>query len=1758
MYSYISEIEHLIELQIKNSESNIVIIRLEGFDSPIIYKEICKNLETYNNVNISAKLSKEKNDEFRAINNSKWNIAFDFLEKNNYIDTAGAMTKWRNNSTELAYENNKKHLVLLMGTESVQDKGGLVDFYSITPETILRSLKNSYSKWFKDILRDNNIDDEYYKSLDTFFKVLFKNVNVNLVALSDLANELSDMVIPGIDEMIQEICLRLNKYWGIPNIVNDKSVPKGKKLKEGKLSSASIIEKSFGFINRIPFAKGIKEKALKKYEEKIDRYAEENSIDFEDKFPEENPIFDNYTEFKYSLLDYIQGKNYAELKKKFIEIDYSIIDKLLSLKVDAPESKTKENKETNIFGDPIEVYLRMILKVILDYKSEYKEMPDVVDIKVNSTRLTDCLTEEEEKQSYYNICCRLGGVVGYINNMDNELICECDIRYINNIDPFCNEIVLSDKSDIVVTRSENMNELSKISFTIKALDAQEENKREREYIYCFSHKDEWVSDFILLNKINLEDLEMGGMKLPFYTECSNLNDLVNCESDDEFFIKLQKIKTNIISSEYQSDLFQFNDSNISNEFGHLINDYKNFVESLNDYGFYSTLTNKRYISRLCNRYSNWISVVKDNYDNLTSTQKEYISFVLDVFLIGDKPYDRFKVEKCNTVLLPPYHPTMLEKLHYKEEYMKKSFEECILGISDGNVISEKVIDKKLESATKMCHINSGLDVYALGVNRIVDAEVIHGKYAVYNLIREDNLISDKVISVGFEVEDDVSRNQLIRKTYKSDIICENIVDYIKTFPARIDGLNVLFINPDDMQHIVAGIHSAIEIIGHISLNVRILVPFSRRNGAGYLKYWLDNCFENQDEAIIKTYLNYADFNNCNIQDKLDKLINEEDLTYFYNVFNETSIDFAKISGQELKSDIKYPATYTPIPICITQETRKIDISQRQFNSSNEHLQLTHKYLRPNEVDDNYRAIKILQLNDRKKELINFIHEKSRWVVCLDESIDKNIINEDNRKIIGFSTGKGIFGELNTTVSARNDVLVDLQKKLMLKLMLKFDKWLPEVAAKAANNCIEISKNLDGSKMLKALNPRDCEIHNYLAYVLTMQSMSLYKEKEEYVIRTLINLDNYLHWFDDTLSKEYMRKEKIRPDFLILEIQRTPELFERNKQLKIKATVVECKMGKENESYIVEARNQIISGLNVLANNFSSSNNSVNRRYWFNQLYRALVFSKINMKDNGNDYDILIDKISDIYNGNFEIEWNGSVYAYWSNVNDDKHNVVNLEKPEDVKYSLNNFDVHTFGQILIQKLLLPSDLRNDIELEYTEEKEIETSEFKHEVLDGENDFSSNMESINNTEDTKESSEISLEIKDRDNIKELSVHTYGESEYANEEDKQIVQDSDKIKLENEEKSNHIRFLLGEDLRTKEKIYWEYTHKELNNRHLLINGNSGCGKTYCIQTLILEATMKGISVIVFDYTDGFTKSKLSPVLLEKLGDKFESRLVKYKKFPINPFKKGKVYTEEGEEDELAQDVANRIAASFTKVYGFGEQQMSAIYSAVREGIEEYGESMTLEILKDNLEQLKNKSAATVVSKILPLVDYKPFMGDTDFAWSNIVDAKGMMYVIQLSGYTREIQVILTELILWDIWNYAVKYGSESTPIPLVLDEAQNLSHDENSPSGKILAEGRKFGLSGWYATQFMAGRLSAGEIGNLQQSAQKLYFSPPEKSIMEIAKYIDVTNEGSKSWAEKLSKLNKGYCVTSGFKAKGDKFSKYEPRIIKISSLEDRMND
>lgn len=121
----------------------------------------------------------------------------------------------------------------------------------------------------------------------------------------------------------------------------------------------------------------------------------------------------------------------------------------------------------------------------------------------------------------------------------------------------------------------------------------------------------------------------------------------------------------------------------------------------------------------------------------------------------------------------------------------------------------------------------------------------------------------------------------------------------------------------------------------------------------------------------------------------------------------------------------------------------------------------------------------------------------------------------------------------------------------------------------------------------------------------------------------------------------------------------------------------------------------------------------------------------------------------------------------------------------------------------------------------------------------------------------------------------------------------------------------------------------------------------------------------------------------------------------------------------------------------------------------------------------------------------------------------------------------------MLWDLWHYSTKNGSKERPFVVVLDEAQNLSHKANSPSCKILTEGRKFGWSAWYATQSLQ-VLSDDEVTRLLQSAVKMYFKPTDIEMVKMAKQLDPTGRKRVAWSFKSSKKRRMYRCRTPYSA------------------------
>ncbi|WP_059104434.1 DNA phosphorothioation-dependent restriction protein DptH [Shouchella shacheensis] len=370
---------------------------------------------------------------------------------------------------------------------------------------------------------------------------------------------------------------------------------------------------------------------------------------------------------------------------------------------------------------------------------------------------------------------------------------------------------------------------------------------------------------------------------------------------------------------------------------------------------------------------------------------------------------------------------------------------------------------------------------------------------------------------------------------------------------------------------------------------------------------------------------------------------------------------------------------------------------------------------------------------------------------------------------------------------------------------------------------------------------------------------------------------------------------------------------------------------------------------------------------------------------------------------------------------------------------------------------------------------------------------------------------------------------------------------------------RILIGEAENSNRKIYWEYGNPGLANRHLLISGKSGQGKTYFMQCLLLEKAKAGISSIIIDYTEGFLPNQLEPEFNDALGKRIQQKIVYNDKFPINPFKANKRDIGGIELPENPTDVAERIKSVFASVYrSLGVQQLNAIYEATLSGVQQYGDQMTLQQLMEELLEEGSNYAKTAASQIRPLIDRNPFNSDHQMNWNDIIDADGKVFIVQLTGYPRDVQLMITEFILWDLWNYSVTHGNKNIPMPVIMDEAQNLDHSGSSPSTRVLTEGRKFGWSAWFATQFLKSQLTADELSRVQNAAQKIYFAPPEGEISYIAGSLSKDGAESKQyWETKLANLRKGQCIVHGplIDQRGE-LTKPIVTTVDISSLNDRI--
>lgn len=209
---YISEIVSIVHDNIDfTDKSKAYLFRLDNFVHPRIYLEVCKNFrETASKKGISfhAKLSKEQYAIFHK--HEELLLALKELEQEGFVEQEAQMTTWRNSVAD------QKGILFLMGTESVKDKGGLADFYKLSPEVIDQQVGKKYTNWFVKLI---DVEDQFERTaVNHFLEHLFRLVPKDLYKLSCIIDRLEKEMLFGVEEVLESMGRNLVTDWGLPCI----------------------------------------------------------------------------------------------------------------------------------------------------------------------------------------------------------------------------------------------------------------------------------------------------------------------------------------------------------------------------------------------------------------------------------------------------------------------------------------------------------------------------------------------------------------------------------------------------------------------------------------------------------------------------------------------------------------------------------------------------------------------------------------------------------------------------------------------------------------------------------------------------------------------------------------------------------------------------------------------------------------------------------------------------------------------------------------------------------------------------------------------------------------------------------------------------------------------------------------------------------------------------------------------------------------------------------------------------------------------------------------------------------------------------------------------------------------------------------------------------------------------------------------------------------------------------------------------------
>ena len=1219
-------VNRIIELIMDNepSKDKETMIRVDGFDSIKIYEQVASKLSEEllkEGLSLDIKLAKNKWNAFKKKSDNT--TILQSMMQHNWVAEEDSMTHYRN-----LHDSN---VVVLLGTEDEEDKGGLANFQSITPDILIKTLNGKYHL----IFNDDSFTDSDNEVIDRLYKDLFEFEAIDICKLSDIADSWNGKISNSKDFI--ELFFDELPTWGLP--LRRLELPKRQEI----MGRKNVLAGCHRFIVRQPFNSKMSITQYNKYMKRIDYY---NSGEADlAKYPGDNDCWSeqgisNYDEFSKVLKEFIIGENLSENTSKLLTVDYSIVEDVLEIGIPTGKKPPKDKVKT-LIGDPLEVFTNALFTTLAHIKNADISIENI-EFRFSQAEIvcmySDIEDDEEQQQlldTWKAICTHCGGVIEYLNKRmwtvnynDITLSCQPEGFLIPA------QAYHFIEEDAMIKSASANKSVSKISFST-CYDVNGK-KFHHDFQWKFDAANSWDKNF---GELCLQDFckDKEGIYIPV-SEINKINSLIFSKSEEEFFDRLKEsdISFDFNLADYIDRKIPTDEKVISARFDEVGKAFTEFAYAIANEGFYTCLAKDcSEISKLCAAYANLGKYLRER------TFPENLKWILDAYInsfniIGD--ISVFEAEKeIESCIVPAWHPATLEKINDQKIFFLDGCGEWWNEAQEKEKITEKEISDTLSDLLQMSMLQSTLDLFPSYGQVYFGTIASYGAFSLYgrNDIKNENRLRDMIHKDAI-FDDDFDKNEVSRLNDNAKMIYGVMLDYAKAFPNSADNLSIVFIDPSELQPIVAAIYKYIDarrknnISAKVDISLRILVKPENKGGRNYLAYWMDEFFSQDENVNIHTYLN-----EWNSKSQLEKLLNgNNDIAFVMDILKVNNLGFvASHSNESLApSQCRFPIVYKPTPISSTSVKRTIELSQPQFKAAYEHTQIVRYRNNMEKIpDEMYIASKEVSIDSDGQAIVHFLHEKAYWVVCVDSGMDGALLRSDDvhqqdYNIIGFSTGKGAYGQYNLTITTRKTILETIRKKLEDRLYSLF-KWDKEQIKKAAQLCIDEASGLDGISLLSAINPKDENIREFLAYILT--SLREEKSYSDSVLKIVIHLDSYKHWFDGDIDKDDDSSAS-RPDFLVLEA-----FFTDDEKLKLKATVTECKTSiyANAEQHKNHALQQVKHGVRRLSKIFNPNSKSIKRRYWYAQLYRALAFAQVTFSNNTSEFAEVSSRLRSILDGN---------------------------------------------------------------------------------------------------------------------------------------------------------------------------------------------------------------------------------------------------------------------------------------------------------------------------------------------------------------------------------------------------------------------------------------------------------------------------------------------------------------------------------------------